>query len=87
MNKHATRCDLALAHSCIWLYFMPMPNIPLSAADASEQTGIPKRTIQAAIARGDLKARKLGSSPTGAYLIDQRDLDRWIAKREAKASA
>lgn len=62
-------------------------NAPLSAAQAADRTGIPKRTIQAAIARGDLKAQKLGSHLTGAFIIEQRDLDRWVAKRAAKASA
>lgn len=59
---------------------------PLSVAEASAQKDIPKRTLQAAITRGDLKAHKLGGL-TGAFLIDQRDLDRYAAKREQKASA
>jgi excisionase family DNA binding protein len=59
---------------------------PLSVAEASAQTRIPKRTIQAAITRGDLKADKLGGL-TGAFLIDPDDLDRYAAKREQKASA
>jgi excisionase family DNA binding protein len=58
---------------------------PLSATDASSQTGIPKRTILWAISNGKLKAHKLGGS-TGAYVINQRDLDRFVAKRERHAS-
>jgi excisionase family DNA binding protein len=53
---------------------------PISVAEAANQTGIPKRTIQAAITNGQLKAHKLGGR-TGAYLITQRDLDKWIAIR------
>lgn len=64
-----------------------MPKVPpLSTAGAEAQTGIPKRTIIAAINRGELKANKLPGL-TGAFLIEQRDLDKWVAKREAKASA
>lgn len=59
---------------------------PLSVTEAAEQTGDPKRTIQAAIARGDLPAHKMPGQ-TGAYLITQRDLDKWVAKREAKAAS
>lgn len=64
-----------------------MPKIPpLSSGEAATQTGIPKRTIIAAINRGDLRASKLPGL-TGSFLIDQRDLDRWVAKRDAKAEA
>jgi excisionase family DNA binding protein len=62
-----------------------MPTPPLSVAIAAEQTGVPKRTIQSAITRGELGAHKMPGL-TGAYLIRQRDLDKWIAKR-AKAGA
>lgn len=55
---------------------------PMSVAQAAEQHDIPKRTVQAAIARGDLKAHKM-PGVTGAYLIYPRDLDRWIEKRGA----
>lgn len=54
---------------------------PLSVREAAAQTETPKRTVQAAITRGDLKAHKLDGL-TGAYLIDQRDLDKWVASRE-----
>lgn len=69
------------------MYFGPMPpsSPPLSVAEASEEQGIPKRTIQAAIARGDLKAHKMPGQ-TGSYLIQRRDFTRWLTKRE-KASA
>lgn len=60
---------------------------PLSVREAAAQKSTPKRTIQAAITRGDLKAHKLPGL-TGSYLIDQRDLDKWAAGREqAEASA
>jgi excisionase family DNA binding protein len=58
----------------------------LSVIEAVEITGIPRRTIAAAINRGELKAHKL-PGVTGAYLINRRDLDKWVAKRDAKASA
>lgn len=59
---------------------------PLSSTEASLHSGVPKRTIIAAINRGDLRANKLPGL-TGSFLIEQRDLDKWLAKREAKASA
>lgn len=60
---------------------MPKTNwIPVSSA--SQTTGIPKRTIIAAITRGDLPAAKLPGL-TGAYLIDPADLERWITRRRA----
>ncbi len=62
---------------------MPLP--PLSVTEAAEQSGEPKRTVQWAIKEGHLKAHKMPGR-TGAYVIMQRDLDRWIAKR-AKESA
>lgn len=65
-----------------------MPKIPpMSAATAAQSTGIPKRTIQDAIARGHLKAQRLGEGKTAAFMIEQRDLDRWLAKREQKAAS
>lgn len=62
-----------------------MPNRPLSVIEAVQQTGIPKRTIQHAISQGWLPAEKLPGL-TGAYLIDQTDLDAWVANRNGKAS-
>lgn len=59
---------------------------PLSVAQVAELGNIPKRTVQYAISRGHLKAHKLPGT-TGAYLIAPRDLDRWLAKREAKAAS
>lgn len=59
-------------------YLSHMPQTPpLSATDASLQTGIPKRTILWAIRKRYLKADKLSGS-TGAYVIQQRDLDRYV---------
>lgn len=59
---------------------MPKPAQPLSAAQASEQTGEPKRTILHAIKTGKLPAQKLPGY-NGVYLIAQRDLDKWAASR------
>jgi excisionase family DNA binding protein len=57
----------------------------MSVAQVAEKTGTPRRTIRYAITSGHLKAHKLPGT-TGAYLITDKDLDRWIAKR-AKAAA
>jgi excisionase family DNA binding protein len=66
---------------------MPNSSPPLGVAQAANQVGIPTRTLRYAILHGDLPAHKLPGR-TGAYLIDQRDLDEWFAKRDAtKASA
>ena len=55
---------------------------PLSAAQVAAETGIPKRTILAAITRGDLKAQKL-PGPRGAYIINRRSLDAYLARKQA----
>ena len=54
-------------------------------AEASDRTGIPKRTLQEAIARGRLKAHKLAGSTYRPYLIDVQDLDRYVKQRERGA--
>jgi excisionase family DNA binding protein len=59
---------------------------PLSVTQAAEQIGIPARTLRYSILQGDLKAHKLGGA-TSSYLIDQRDLDKFVAKRAAKVEA
>jgi excisionase family DNA binding protein len=62
-----------------------MPQPPLSVTEAAEQAGEPRRTIQWAIQQGHLKAHKMPGR-TGAYLIQQRDLDRWLTKREQETA-
>lgn len=62
-----------------------MPTPPLSVTQAAEQAGEPKRTIQWAIKEGHLKAHKMPGL-TGAYLIQQRDLDKWAAKRAEQSA-
>ena len=64
---------------------MPLSKPPLSVREAAQLSGEPKRTIQWAIKEGHLKAHKMPGR-TGAYVIQQRDFDRWITKRE-KAGA
>lgn len=49
------------------------------------QVSIPKRTLQAAIARGDLPAYKLPGA-TSPYLIDPADLQQWLDGRGKAAS-
>jgi excisionase family DNA binding protein len=61
---------------------MPSFTPPLSVAEASEQSGEPRRTIRYAISAGHLKAHKMPGA-TGAYLIAPSELRRWIAKRAA----
>lgn len=56
----------------------------ITTSAAATQTGIPKRTIIAAINRGDLRADKLPGL-TGSFLIAPKDLQRWLAKRSAAA--
>ena len=65
-------------------YFVPMPNNahPKSAAQVAAETGIPKRTILAAISRGDLKASKLPGL-RGAYVLSQRDVEKYLEARQA----
>lgn len=63
---------------------MPKPEWITTTA-AHQTSGIPKRTIIAAINRGDLKAQKLPGL-TGAFLIKPCDFDAWADTR-TKASA
>lgn len=58
---------------------------PISVSQASLQVSIPKRTLQAAIARGELPAYKLPGA-TSPYLIDPADLQQWLAGRGKAAS-
>jgi excisionase family DNA binding protein len=83
-KTHPNQCLRNFTHTSSFVRVSTTP--PLSVAQASDEKRIPKRTIQAAIARGELKAHKMPGA-TGAYLISPRDLDRWVAKREAKAGA
>lgn len=64
---------------------MPNPKWITTTA-AHQSTGIPKRTIIAAINRGDLKADKLPGL-TGSFLIDPEDLNRWADTRTVKAAS
>ena len=60
-----------------------MPNSEwITTSAAHEASGIPRRTIIAAINRGDLPAQKLPGL-TGSFLIAPVDFDRWIAGRAA----
>jgi len=64
-----------------------MPNPKWITTTAAHQTtGIPKRTIIAAINRGDLKADKLPGL-TGSFLINPDELDRWFNSRTAQAAS
>lgn len=58
----------------------------ITTTAASQTSGVPKRTIIAAINRGDISADKL-PGVTGSFLIDPADFNNWLSKREAKASA
>jgi hypothetical protein len=62
---------------------MPKPEwITTTAAHGT--SGIPKRTIIAAINRGDLPAQKLPGL-TGSFLIDPTDFEAWVEGRKATA--
>lgn len=63
-----------------------METPPLSVTEAATRSDVPKRTIQYAITKGDLKAHKMPGA-TGAYLISPADLDAWLAGRKTKATA
>lgn len=58
----------------------------ISVSQAATDNGVPKRTIQYAIAKGELRAVKLPGL-TGAYLIDPADLQRWLAARSTEAAS
>lgn len=60
------------------------PSAKLSAATASAESGIPKRTILYAITAGHLRAEKI---PGLGYVIRRSDFARYLAGRDAKASA
>jgi len=64
---------------------MPNPQWITTTA-AHQSTGIPKRTIIAAINRGELKADKLPGL-TGAFLINPDELARWESSRTAQAAS
>ena len=67
----------------VQLSIVPTSSGVLSVSQATARTGIPKRTLQNAIATGRLKAHKLAGA-TAAYLIDEADLDRWTAHRDGR---
>jgi excisionase family DNA binding protein len=60
--------------------------MPITTTQAAQETGIPKRTIIAAITRGDLPAQKLPGL-TGAYLLARDDLNTWLDSRRSKAAS
>lgn len=62
---------------------MPKQSL-LTVASAHEKTGIPRRTIIAAINRGDIKAEKL-PGVTGSFVMTQTAFDNWAAAREKTA--
>ena len=59
---------------------------PISVSQASLQVSVPKRTLQAAIARGELPAHKLPGATT-PYLINPADLQEWLARRRRTAAS
>lgn len=63
-----------------YVWRMPSKQPPLSVGLASEETGIPTRTIRYSITAGHLKAQKLPGR-TGSYLIQRRDFNHWLTKR------
>lgn len=53
---------------------------PLSATQAAQRSGIPKRTILHAIATEALPATRMFGD-VGPYVIDAVDFDRWATQR------
>jgi len=62
------------------------PARPLSLAEVSARENIPGRTVRYAVEKGHLKAHKLPGR-TGAWLIYERDLNRWLAGRTDTATS
>lgn len=58
----------------------------ITTTAAHQTSGIPRRTIIAAINRGDLPAQKLPGL-TGAFLIDPTDFRIWADRRVLKAAS
>lgn len=58
----------------------------MTTRTAHQTSGIPKRTIIAAINRGDIKADKLPGL-TGSFLIDPSHFEQWVIDRTAKAAS
>ena len=56
----------------------------VSLREASRRTGISRPHLARAVARGELRALRLGTS---RYYIALRDLDAWIASREVRPEA
>lgn len=55
--------------------------MPMTTTQVAQHTGIPKRTVIAAITRGELPATKLPGL-TGAYLLDLEDVTEWAEARK-----
>ena len=71
---------------CDTTYCMPsLTQRPYSVAEVSAKERIPGRTVRYAIDTGALKAQKMPGK-TGAWLIQPRDLDRWLATRRGAKS-
>lgn len=51
----------------------------LTPAQAAQESGIKKRTIQYQLLRGLLRGRQVPGS--GVWLIDRADFDAWLAER------
>lgn len=60
-----------------------MPKSWMSVSEASETTGIPKRTLIHAIQTERLEAHK-APGRTAAYVIDRADLDAYVAARDSQ---
>lgn len=58
----------------------------ITTTAAHKNSGIPRRTIIAAINRGELPAEKLPGL-TGAFLISPDDFTKWTAGRQIKAAS
>jgi excisionase family DNA binding protein len=57
-----------------------MPHDALTAAQAAQESGVKKRTIQYNLLRGLLKGYQIPGS--GVWLIDRDDFEVWLAQRD-----
>lgn len=55
----------------------------LRLTDAAAETGLPVKTMLAAVHRGHLHAVQLGVGRNSPFRVKREDLDAWLASRRA----
>ena len=56
----------------------------ISTAEAASRAKCTRAAISAAIQRGEISARKLGTGRTSAYLINEQSFTTWAATRRPR---